>query len=96
MTTHSDRPSPAPENQGRTTALIVGGAILAMLLIWTYIFFGMKGVSLWGFAIGLVVIALAAVFGWKWRRERIKKQLDVLDKWAEKESSRTAPTARRR
>jgi hypothetical protein len=74
--------------------LIMTGAIVATLVVWTYIFFGAEGVNWWGKIAASVFVVAFIAFAWNWRREREKKQLDILQQWADKDSG--PPKASRR
>lgn len=62
---------------------IMTGSIVAMLVVWTYIFFGMTALD-WWFKAAVTVVALAwTVIALRLRRRRAQMQLELLRRWAD-------------
>lgn len=87
-------PSGSPEPERSHLGWILSMGIVAMLVVWTYIFFGVDGVEWWGKLAVTVVVVCSIVFAWRWRRQRLRKQLEVLERWAEHEERRPVPNRR--
>lgn len=82
------------EPTGSWFGLILVGGLVTFLLIWTYIFFGMQGVTWWGYSGGVLALGGLSGLGWRWRRRRDQRQLDVLKRWAASESEMPPRTKR--
>ena len=81
--------APSPERSHLGWILTAG--IVLMLVVWTYIFFGRDGVEWWSklAVTALVIVSIASA--WRWRRQRLRKQLEVLERWADQQDRRPLP-----
>lgn len=87
--------APPPESQRSYAGAIIALGIIALGVVWTYIFFGVSGVGYWAKAGASVVMILAIVWSWRWRQKRISRQLELLQRWAADEDAST-PQRRRK
>jgi hypothetical protein len=76
---------PPPSHAG--TIVILG--IVALGIIWTYIFFGSVVFGYWGKGIATVVIVPTMIWAWHWRQKRISRQLELLERWADAADARS-------
>lgn len=88
--TASGGPSPERSHLG----WILSAGVVAMLVVWTYIFFGADGVGWWAKLAATLIVVFSIGFAWRWRRQRLRKQLEVLERWADQQDRRPLPNRR--
>ncbi|MGH7193720.1 MAG: hypothetical protein ACREJM_09335 [Candidatus Saccharimonadales bacterium] len=84
----------APPPERSHLGWILSASVVAMLVVWTYILFGIDGVEWWGKLAATVVVLFSIAFAWRWRRRRLRKQLEVLERWADQQDRRPLPNRR--
>lgn len=90
----ASEPAERPDDRSHF-GLIMTGSIVAMLVVWTYIFFGLTALD-WWFKAAVTVVALAwTVIALRWRRRRAQMQLDLLRRWADEHEASDARGAGR-
>jgi hypothetical protein len=85
----------SPEPQQSKVGAILALGIVAMGVIWTYIFFGYDALGWWAKAGVTAVILPTMVWAWRWRRQRISRQLDILQRWADEDDAKASRRRRR-
>ena len=85
-------PTDAPSHVG---AIVLLG-IVALGVIWTYIFIGPTGLEWWGKGAATVVIFPTMIWAWRWRQKRISKQIEVLQRWADEDDAKSEKQRRKR
>jgi hypothetical protein len=88
MSTNESGPGTPHDEASYGGAIILFG-IVALGLTWTYLLFGRTGLELWGKVAASVVIFPTMYFAWRWRQQRIHKQLEVLQRWADDDDAKT-------
>ena len=83
------------EPQSSNVGAILALGIVALGVVWTYIFFGISGVGWWAKAGATAIILPTMVWAWRWRQRRINRQIEVLQRWAEKDDASTPPRRRK-
>ena len=90
----SDTGAP-PEAPSHVGAIVLLG-IVALGVIWTYIFIGETGLKWWGKGAATVVIFPTMFWAWRWRQKRINKQIEVLQRWADEDGAKSEKRRRKR
>ncbi|MGH7136224.1 MAG: hypothetical protein ACREHD_10825 [Pirellulales bacterium] len=85
MSTNSSEPD-APEASYGGAIVLFG--IIALGLTWTYLLFGTSGLGWWAIGAPPVVIIPTMYLAWRWRRQRINKQLEALQRWADDDDAK--------
>ncbi|HET6878576.1 MAG TPA: hypothetical protein VFI31_00290 [Pirellulales bacterium] len=94
MSTNESGPGESPQEASYGGAIVLFG-IVALALTWTYLLFGGAGLGLLGKGAATIVIFPTMFFAWRWRRRRILKQLEVLQRWADADDAKTKKRPRK-
>lgn len=86
---------PPPESPRSYAGAIVILGIIALGIVWTFIFFGQVVFGYWAKAAATAVIFPTILWAWRWRQKRTRRQLELLQRWAEQEDASTAPRRRK-
>ncbi|HEX7376850.1 MAG TPA: hypothetical protein VF278_07045 [Pirellulales bacterium] len=82
-------PNPEPTEEASYGGTIVLCGIIALGLTWTYLLFGASGLGWWVKGGATIVIFPTMYFGWRWRQQKINRQLEVLQRWADDDDAKT-------
>ena len=78
----NDPETGSPSEEASYGGAIVLFGIIALGLTWTMLLFGPAGLKWWGKGAATVIIFPLMFWGWRWRKQRINKQLELLQRWA--------------
>lgn len=95
MSSNELEQAPPPETPRSYAGTIIVLGIIALGVVWTYIFFGGKGVGYWAKAGASIVLLVAILWAWRWRQKRVSRQLELLQRWAEDDDAKAARRRRK-
>ncbi|HVX14012.1 MAG TPA: hypothetical protein VHC22_22700 [Pirellulales bacterium] len=88
MSSHeSDSGTPPRESSNAGTIVLAG--IVALGVTWTYIFFGIAALQWWAKGAATVVIFPLMFGAWRWRKMRERKQIEMLQRWADEDDAKS-------
>lgn len=85
----TSEPEPEAPQEASYAGTIVLCGIIALGLTWTYLLFGTSGLGWWAKGGVTIVIFPAMYFAWRWRQQKINRQLEVLQRWADDNDAKT-------